>query len=393
MRTLVAASAGLPPASVSFAGAHGKEAFVRSTRSACAFAGGWLLCAWLAGALSAAAAQESPDPVYGSGFEPCETTGIPTADAGDDRVSGLGQEVVLDGRRSCSPRREPLTFHWFLAEKPDGSVVAIDDATAATARLRPDLHGRYGVRLIVDDGTSASEPDEAAVRAFRNFGVDSDEDELSDALERSLGLDPYEADSFGDGVRDGNRDLDADGLSILQELLLATDPINPDSDGDGINDGSEDFDRDGLNNVDEFALGTGPMLRDSDGDGWIDGYERDGGGNPLDPAVVPRLFVASAPVASHEVKLPLTAHASGLPYNTIAATPIAPHEAKLPLTGHASGLPFNTIVATPIAPHEVKLPLTGHASGLPFNTIGAEPPSGHSVTRPSAEKRKPPAKE
>ena len=56
------------------------------------------------------------------------------------------------------------------------------------------------------------------MQVFRNFGIDSDEDGLGDMLEVSLGLNSYATDSFGDGLRDGNRDLDKDGVMILQEL-------------------------------------------------------------------------------------------------------------------------------------------------------------------------------
>lgn len=60
--------------------------------------------------------------------------------------------------------------------------------------------------------------------------TDADADNIADALEWDLGLDPGNADTDGDGVADG------DEISIY-----STDPLNWDSDGDGISDGEELF--------------------------------------------------------------------------------------------------------------------------------------------------------
>jgi len=61
-------------------------------------------------------------------------------------------------------------------------------------------------------------------------GTDADADNIADALEWDLGLDPSNADSDGDSVADG------DEISIYR-----TDPVNRDSDSDGISDGEELF--------------------------------------------------------------------------------------------------------------------------------------------------------
>lgn len=60
--------------------------------------------------------------------------------------------------------------------------------------------------------------------------TDADADNIADALEWDLGLDPGNADTDGDGVADG------DEISIY-----GTDPLNRDSDGDGLSDGEELF--------------------------------------------------------------------------------------------------------------------------------------------------------
>lgn len=73
-------------------------------------------------------------------------------------------------------------------------------------------------------------------------GVDSDGDKLSDALEILLGLDPFNNDSDGDGIRDDrdrkNMLIDSDGDTLI-------DALDTDSDNDGLLDGQEDLDGDG----------------------------------------------------------------------------------------------------------------------------------------------------
>ncbi len=88
-------------------------------------------------------------------------------------------------------------------------------------------------------------------------------------------------------------DDDNDGLTGAQELALGTDPFNPDTDGDGLTDGDEiniygtdplnpDTDGDGLTDGDEVNIyGTDPTLADTDLDGISDGAEVAMGTDPL----------------------------------------------------------------------------------------------------------------
>jgi hypothetical protein len=81
-----------------------------------------------------------------------------------------------------------------------------------------------------------------------------------------------------------NADTDGDGLSDGEEVSLASNPANPDTDGDGMSDSEEvaagldpsvfDVDDDGLSDAAELALGTDPLNPDSDADGLSDGYEQ-----------------------------------------------------------------------------------------------------------------------
>jgi hypothetical protein len=103
---------------------------------------------------------------------------------------------------------------------------------------------------------------------------DDEDAELKTAflIEYDEGLDPFNPDTDGDGLTDGdeihlygsdarNSDSDRDGLSDSEEVLAGLDPINSDSDGDTLLD------------VDEIAAGLNPACADTDGDGLDDGAE------------------------------------------------------------------------------------------------------------------------
>jgi hypothetical protein len=74
---------------------------------------------------------------------------------------------------------------------------------------------------------------------------------------------PYEADTDGDGLEDGEED--ADGSCTFDPAAGETDPNEPDTDLDGATDGQED------------AAGTDPLVADTDGDGVSDGAEINSG--------------------------------------------------------------------------------------------------------------------
>lgn len=136
----------------------------------------------------------------------------------------------------------------------------------------------------------------AGINIFLGSGDadDDDGDDLTNGEERKLGSNPENADTDGDGLKDGEevkryktnplqQDTDGDGLSDGDEVFTyKTDPAKSDTDGDGLSDGDEvlknrtdplklDTDGDGLTDGDEvLRYHSDPLKVDTDGDGLSD---------------------------------------------------------------------------------------------------------------------------
>lgn len=95
-----------------------------------------------------------------------------------------------------------------------------------------------------------------------NVDFDNDGDGLSNTRETSLGTNPNNPDTDGDGLQDG-----------AEVNFYGTNPNNPDTDGDGLSDGAE------VNT--HFTDPTNP---DTDGDTFSDGAEVTAGSDPRNPA-------------------------------------------------------------------------------------------------------------
>ncbi len=117
-----------------------------------------------------------------------------------------------------------------------------------------------------DTGPTDSGPAEDVVERC-DPDEDSDNDGLTNDCECELGTHPFQEDTDGDGLLDGEEDADQNCQLDPGE----TDPREADTDLDGLDDG------------DEIAEGTDPLLQDTDGDGVPDGAEVDSGCmDPLD---------------------------------------------------------------------------------------------------------------
>ncbi|MBI1928046.1 Ig-like domain-containing protein [Candidatus Poribacteria bacterium] len=186
----------------------------------------------------------------------------------------------------------------------DGNFNTADDVTVTNGALqfRADVQGAFmnftsglppghyhgQVTTAITD-LAGNRLTGGMVWAFHVFNVadDLDGDGVPDLVEVSLGLNPDNPDTDGDGLLDGEEDNDNDGLSNAVEVLLGTDPTNPDTDGDGIRDGDEDNDADGLRDGQEVVLGTDPFNYDTDSDGFGDGEEVAHQSDPLDAKNIP----------------------------------------------------------------------------------------------------------
>ncbi len=137
----------------------------------------------------------------------------------------------------------------------------------------------------------------AGLTWYRRGNQDPDADGLSNKEEKALGTDPKNADTDGDGLKDGEEanthktdalkaDSDGDGLNDRDELMAhKTNPNKADTDGDGLADGAElnthktaplkaDTDGDGLSDGEEInSTKTNATVADTDGDGLKDGEE------------------------------------------------------------------------------------------------------------------------
>ena len=91
-------------------------------------------------------------------------TDASTASAGEDQTVATGGTVQLDGSSSSDPENDTLTYTWTLLI-PDGSGAALSDATAVNPTFVADEDGEYVATLVVNDGTSDSDPDSVDIEA------------------------------------------------------------------------------------------------------------------------------------------------------------------------------------------------------------------------------------
>jgi len=172
--------------------------------------------------------------------------------------------------------------------RADADGYSQDDTGRILTMSFPDALEAGLYRVILDapmaDGAGNRLKDKWS-SVFRAVGGDdSDGDGITDANEVSIGLDPFNPDSNGNGIPDGEEDKDGDSVPNAVEFVLGFNPESDDSDNDGILDADEDRDGDGLPDFEESTRGTLPDKTDSDGDGLDDYSEVLDGSDPIDAA-------------------------------------------------------------------------------------------------------------
>ena len=83
----------------------------------------------------------------------------PVADAGANQAVYVSDMVHLDGSSSSDVDGDELNFKWSFISKPDGSSAVLSNTTAVNPTFVVDVAGSYIVQLIVNDGTTDSQPD------------------------------------------------------------------------------------------------------------------------------------------------------------------------------------------------------------------------------------------
>ena len=69
-----------------------------------------------------------------------------------------GTEVGFNAASSFDGDQDALTYSWSILSKPEGSSIALDNATSLNVSATPDKGGVYVVQLIVSDGELTSRP-------------------------------------------------------------------------------------------------------------------------------------------------------------------------------------------------------------------------------------------
>lgn len=200
---------------------------------------------------------------------------------------------------------------------PDGTY-SVTENTPSEVTMGDSGVAAPAPEPVYDPAPVESEPVVADTTTTNATAGDSDGDNYPDTQELEMGLDPYNPDTDGDGVADGDEiniygtdpfywDTDGDGLGDGQELYeLRTDPLVFNGDGaaasetvsapapesqamdaSGTATSAGDSDGDRLSDADEAALGTDPGSPDTDGDGYYDGDEAALGTSPHDATDFP----------------------------------------------------------------------------------------------------------
>ena len=68
-----------------------------------------------------------------------------------------------NGERSSDPEDQTLTYQWTFVSRPAGSTATLTGATTQTPTFVADVPGNYVIRLVVNDGTADSEPDDVEI--------------------------------------------------------------------------------------------------------------------------------------------------------------------------------------------------------------------------------------
>ena len=185
----------------------------------------------------------------------------------------------------------------FRKGEQDGKVVgshslpAIDSLASKEVTQAVDMSAlSMPIYALIDTEGAVNEYDEANNdQVILLVAQDSDDDGLSDGLEKTTCTESDDADSDEDGIKDGEEDTNSNGQVDPGE----TDPCDIDTDKDGIQDGTEkgltESDVGNDTNLAYFQADldptttTDPLDDDTDSDGILDGDEDANHNGRIDP--------------------------------------------------------------------------------------------------------------
>jgi hypothetical protein len=136
----------------------------------------------------------------------------PVADAGFDRTVGVGETAWLSAAGSWDPNGHPttLSYQWTIAAAPAGSHATLSAPSSIEPSFTPDLPGTYSLRLVVSDGTAASDARIVTIRTTNTPPVANPGNDRTVVVGDLVKLDAT-----------GSTDVDGDTLSYRWTLLTA----------------------------------------------------------------------------------------------------------------------------------------------------------------------------
>ncbi len=154
--------------------------------------------------------------------------------------------VAAFGDRVLDPGEEPPATEAAATPEPTESAATPEPtepaATPEASKNATPVAAKTSATPVVEPTAKPLAP-----------SADEDRDGLLNGQEKTLGTDPLNADTDGDGLKDGDevqryksdptkKDTDGDGLKDGDEITKSkTDPTKADTDGDGTSDGDEWF--------------------------------------------------------------------------------------------------------------------------------------------------------
>ncbi len=91
---------------------------------------------------------------------------LPSANAGDDVSTTVGEILILDGSSSTDTDGDVLSYNWSLIERPLNSQATIQNPTSINPFIEVDAYGEYIIQLQVFDGSASSDPDVVIINAI-----------------------------------------------------------------------------------------------------------------------------------------------------------------------------------------------------------------------------------